>query len=446
MKKLSLTGFAGATLLMASVSVPTAAYANWEMLYQHPTCQAHFITSKGTHLMSDFRDDLKGGIYFSADKGKTWAKTGARDYNYHKFYEADGYIYALGVSGRIARSENDGISWEILNYTNSLQGVIEDKALQAVEAYGIVKEGNRLYIGDFAGGGVLYSEDNGESWKLTDRESLFVNISGVGKTIDSYYNLVSFKGYIYAFGALSVSRYDAAADKWQQLPLNSNFMAVSTIYKDRLVCGRSNPNFDETVEYLLWTDDGETWNKIDAPAPLHPYGVSRNVRAILADGDYIFTTGPDGVSFNPPGSEKELELAPEFFYTYDFGEHWCHAEGLPRLSYPLTLAADDEYIYASVFMPNMTDKDSGIWRLAKKELATASVDSMLAEDALSVRVSGGRLAVSAVAESIEVFDLSGKLVTSAADASGLDVSGLESGVYIYSVNSASEHVSGKFVK
>ena len=170
------------------------------------------------------------------------------------------------------------------------------------------------------------------------------------------------------------------------------------------------------------------------------------MRAILADGDYIFTTGPDGVSFNPPGSEKELELAPEFFYTYDFGEHWCHAEGLPRLSYPLTLAADDEYIYASVFMPNMTDKDSGIWRLAKKELATASVDSMLAEDALRVRVSGDRLAVSAVAESIEVFDLSGKLVTSAADASGLDVSGLESGVYIYSVNSASEHVSGKFVK
>ena len=109
-----------AALAIAGVQTAQAA---WEQVWAHPTTQAHIITSKGTFLISDYDDNRKGGIFFSEDKGKTWKQTEVKDFNYHKFYEADGYVYALGTSARIARSSDDGRTWEILNYSKTLEGL-----------------------------------------------------------------------------------------------------------------------------------------------------------------------------------------------------------------------------------------------------------------------------------------------------------------------------------
>ena len=97
MKKTSTTNVLRLSLAALAIAGVQTAQAAWEQVWAHPTTQAHIITSKGTFLISDYDDNRKGGIFFSEDKGKTWKQTEVKDFNYHKFYEADGYVYALSL-------------------------------------------------------------------------------------------------------------------------------------------------------------------------------------------------------------------------------------------------------------------------------------------------------------------------------------------------------------
>lgn len=431
--------------LLGVVSQPS--HAEWEQIYSLPTTQAHFITSKGTFLLSDFNDDRKGGIYISSDKGETWTKTDVKDFNYHKFYEADGYVYAMGYNSRIARSNDDGRSWEILNYSSVLKGVVEDKAIDSLVAYAVLQSGDRLYIGDFAGGGVLYSKDHGETWTLTDRESMTINLEGIGNVIDSFYNLVEFKGSIYAFAALTIHRYDIAADKWELVNLNSNFMAVSTIFDDRLVCGRSAPNYDPGEDYLVWTSDGYEWRGMESPEPYGEVDVSRNVRALYSDDTYIYAIGPDGLMPNPEPFGPEYVNAPDFFYTSDFGKNWNrNTEGLPARTYPLTLISDEDYVYTAVYSPIPSETGSGLWRLSKKELSESGVGAIRDTESAGVRFSGSMMELTSVAESVNIYSLAGVTVYSACNVSEVNTGLLGKGAYIYEIVSGGKKVTGKFVR
>lgn len=446
MKHYSTLGLLKSSLVVMAVAVCQNAQGAWEQVYSHPTTQAHFITSKGTFLLADFDDNRSGGIFISEDKGATWTKTGVKDFNYHKFYEADGYIYAMGYNARIARSSDDGHTWDVLNYSKALDGVVESKDMEALVAYGIVKVDDKLYIADFAGGGVLVSPDNGETWSLTDRESLMVDMEGLGMTMGNFYNLVYFKGYIYAFAALSVHRYDIDADRWEPVDLWSNFMSVSTIFDGRLVCGRAVTNADPEVEYLVYTEDGRTWDDIKAPTPLWEFGLSRNVRALYSDDKYIYTAGPDGLIRNTETPGPEYVNAPDFFYTPDFGETWTHVPGLPARMYPLTLTSDEDYIYVSLYSPIPSNANSGLWRIAKSELTGAGVGSVMAEGDLSVMVSGDMMEISPIADRVTVYNLDGRIVRSACGVSSLDLGMLDKGVYTYEAVSAKGKETGKFVR
>lgn len=431
-------------MAIAALSTLTGASAAWEQIHERPTTQAHFITSDGTFLLSDFLDNRTGGIFISTDRGMTWEQTAVRDYNYHTFYETDGYVFAIGYNARIARSADNGRTWEVLNYSKALEGVIEDKAIDSCVTYSMEKRGDRLYIGDFAGGGVLYSTDFGESWNLTDRESLMINIEGIGPSMDSFYNLVDFAGSLYAFGALSVHRYDDTADKWEPVNINSNFMAVSTIVGNRLVCGRANPNFDSELEYLLWTEDGETWNRIEAPEAYTEAGISRNVRAIHSDDTYIYTTGPDGLTPNPEPVGAPYITCPDFFYTSDFGETWTRVDGLPARHYPLTIQTDADYVYVALYSPFENVTTSGLWRLPKSELSSASVDSINGGDSAKVRISDNILTTDgAEALSITVYDTAGKKLIQTSSGAA-DISSLGEGIYIYGITTPDGNISGKF--
>ena len=434
-----------ASLLLMGAAACLPTQAAWEKVFAHPTTQAHFITSQGNFLLSDFDDNRDGGIFISEDKGATWTKTDVKDFNYHKFYEADGYVYALGYSARIARSSDGGRTWDVLNYTNALKDVVNGKDIEALVAYGIVKVDDRLYISDFAGGGVLYSTDNGESWQLTDRQSLLINLQGQGEMMDSFYNLVDFNGHIYAFGALSVHRYDAGSDSWELLDLNSNFMSVSTIFDGRLVCGRAVTDMNPETDYLVWTADGYEWHGINAPEPLNEFGISRNVRAIHSDDKYIYTTGPDGVAENPDPSGAPYVNAPEFFFTSDFGETWSNSAGLPVLTYPLTVTSDDDYIYVALYSPFPTNADSGLWRISKDEL-TSGVDSVKADGNMSVSFSGSEMVLPETALRVSIYTLDGRLVESADHVTRVSLGSLGRGVYLYEVAFADANVTGKFIK
>ena len=433
-------------LLAALALIPAFhASAEWEQISEMPNTQAHFITSDGIHLLSDLRDNRDGGIYYSDDRGLTWKHTDVKDYNYNKFYETSDYLFALGSNGRVARSNDGGRSWEVMNYTNALRGIIDDKGLDGCAAYGMVESGNKLYLAEFNGGGILVSEDNGESWKVTDHKSMTFSTDGVNPMIDSFYNLAELKGQVYAFGALSVWRYDADADKWGSVNVRSNFMAVSTSHGDKLVCGRSVQNIDPSTEYLIWTEDGDTWNKIAQPAPPTELGLSLNVRAIHSDGQYIFTAGPDGIRHDDSNPSFPFKFCPDFFFTSDLGETWSLVDGLPAQTYPLTLASDDDYVYAAIYSPIPSNTASGLWRLPKSDLSGSGVKQITADSKSEGVVSNGSLIFDSEMESVEIWTIAGYMVKNANRCSEIDLSDLPSGSYIFRAISSKGKNSGKII-
>ncbi|MBD5356383.1 MAG: exo-alpha-sialidase [Bacteroides sp.] len=182
--------------------------ADWEQVHSLPNTYAHFITSEGVNLMSDYRDNRDGGIYYSEDGGATWTKSEVRDYWFSNFYEADGYIFAIGSGCRIGRSEDGGRTWDLLNYSKAIEDWVPNKVLDATVCYAITVLDGVLYAGDFSGGGVICSNDYGETWEMTDRDSLYIYFTGESEPqMDSFYHLEAFKGMVYAFGLYSVHAY-----------------------------------------------------------------------------------------------------------------------------------------------------------------------------------------------------------------------------------------------
>ena len=330
-----------------AIAAACPASANWEQVYQLPMASAHYITKDGLMLISDLRDAQDGGIYYSEDKGKTFTKCEVADYMYNKFVEIGDYIYAPGKAGRIARSEDGGRTWDVLNYTRVVEQFYEKPGMaDETVCYAIAGLDDVLYVGDFLGGGVIMSEDNGETWSFTDRESQMIDF-GDEKVLDNYYNMSAFNNEIYLFGLYSIHKYNVARDKWEALPVNSNCMAAVTIAGDTMIAGRSSENQNPDTEFLATTKDGYTWGKI-----FNPLADNLNVRCVDYDGKYLYAAGPNG----------------KFYYTDDMGEQWYSADGLPGVCWPLVISADDDYVYTTVYHPDPTQVISGLWRYAKSSL------------------------------------------------------------------------------
>ncbi len=166
MKNLYIKTIAAFSILASVVLAPSEMKADWEIVHPLPSTYAHFITSEGLHLMSNYLNTRNGGIYYSEDNGLSWTKSDVRDYWYSNFYEVDGYIFALGAGCRIGRSEDGGRTWDLLNYSTAVKDYVPEKALDGTVCYAITSLDGVLYIGDFSGGGVLRSEDFGETWEM----------------------------------------------------------------------------------------------------------------------------------------------------------------------------------------------------------------------------------------------------------------------------------------
>ena len=118
-----------------------------------------------------------------------------------------------------------------------------------------------------------------------------------------------------------------------------------TVMGDKMICGRSVVNFTTDVEYLIY-NDGNEWGEIPRPDT-----DDNNVRAIVSDGNLLVTVHHGGRSTTPPTLEKTGEIN----------------EDLPSYTYPLTLVADDNYIYTAIYSPLLDDANSGVWRISKAE-------------------------------------------------------------------------------
>lgn len=416
--------FALAASAMTLTAVSFDASAQWTQIHHLPFNTGCWVTSEGNLLISDQTDDLSGGIYFSADKGQTWELCDIRDYNYSRFCEFGGYVYALGYSCRIARSADGGRNWEMLNYTSTVMDVYEPAMLRATAAYGMAQLGDKLYVADY-GGQVIVSDDWGETWSLTPSEPRKISVSGE-LLDDNNYALAAMDNRLYLFGLYSVHTFTEEGG-WVAAPVNSNCMASVVVADGTLYGGRATMNEDMNTPFLMATTDGIEWTGIP-----HPTGhVDCNVRGIDYVDGRIVTVSPMGFSYS----------------TGDDGRHWARHIGIPMDCYPLVVCHDDEYVYASVFSPEAGNPGAGLYRMSiagMNEMAQASAEIVATTP--DVFVTESAIEVPSADAAISVWNAAGVCVKSAAATRSLDIAGLAPGVYIYRVATESATATGKFCK
>lgn len=340
-------------MLACSLSA-SAENKGWEQLYHLPATNAFHIAKNGNFILADYQFDLSGGLYVSTDKGVTWEKTAAPDYTYNAFVENDEYIFAVGCAARVARSNDGGKTWEMLSYGRIAEGYLGAENVEWTNAYAIALHNGKLFVGDFSGAGIIYSEDNGETWQETDHASLCygeIDPKTGKQPVENIYNLVSYEGNLYAFGVYFVYRYNAENNSWETLRDDSNFMVISTIYKGQLCLARSVMNDGEDIPFIMTLNADGIWDQLGRPEGT----VDNNIRALGADDDYLY------VGMAQTG----------FYYSNDGGVTYSKLEtGYPVGDTPMSIRSDEDYVYlASYNTPWAGHTQSGLWRIAKSELA-----------------------------------------------------------------------------
>ena len=426
-------------LCLMLLALPSVIHAQkWELIKELKATYAIYETRNGNMLLSDYLFDQTGGIYISKDKGTSWTKTDIADYNYNLFMEAGDYVFAIGIGGHIARSNDGGETWEMLRYTKPLEAFFDASTLDYTVSYALTYHNNRLYVADFNGGGILYSEDFGETWKLTDRTSLFLKYEDketgeITEYIDSFYNLVSFNNELFAFSVLYVYRYDETNDTWIAVRDDSNFMAVSTIFNGKMYNGRSVMNDSKDVPFLERTADGKTWETVKRPEGQN----DNNIRVLASDDKNIYA----GLQFKG------------IYFTSNEGESWVNiSEGLPYFNEdvvedylaPLKIVSTDDYLYVAIYdTPFSERKASGVYRMDKASLPS-SIESGKTESA-NVYVDNDYLYVGE-ATNISIFNICGKRINAKSIEGKIAINNLSAGIYLYEMTINNKPVSGKFIK
>ena len=169
--------------LLAFLTLPfsEANAQEWEQVLKLPCAYTCNVAPDGTLIASDYRIDGKGGISISTDQGATWKKTAAPDHSYSNFVVAGKYIFGIGIGGGVARSADNGQTWQWFSYLDLYEGADVPEQLRLTVNYGIAYHKNKLYLADFVYGGVVYSEDFGETWKKTSYDIMMIDDGKGGK-------------------------------------------------------------------------------------------------------------------------------------------------------------------------------------------------------------------------------------------------------------------------
>lgn len=348
-------------------SIQTFA-AEWEMLREQNAAYGFYITQEGVMLLSDYDDYTKtGGIFYSEDNGISWEKSNAKDFYYSKFLEVGDYVYAVGYKCRVARSEDGGRTWDILNYSRALEGLPSATAdnLESSAAYGITYHKGRLYVADFSFG-VVSSDDWGETWEQVSPQSMMQDVDdggkGGGKAIENLYMLSEYNDILLAYGLYNVYRYNDSTKKWTVLR-HSNCMAVNTIFHDKLFTGCSMPNENFDTPFLYCTSNLIKWSNV-----AHPDGViDTNVRALASDEARIYAALQfGGVYMTSNEGESWTKICEGLPHPIDF------STGKEASSYLSTLQLwpAKDYLYAVMYNEpwNESQHTSGLYRIKMSDL------------------------------------------------------------------------------
>jgi len=419
--------------MMAFVCALPAFSIGWEQVLAEKAMQTVFYTSKGTMLAADYKFDGSGGIYRSINKGDSWEKTTAPDHGYMSFAEHGGMLFAAGYAG-MTRSSDDGKTWdELTSYRTALADCIPGKDLSKTSTvYSIAFKGSRLYVAEF-NGYVLYSDDMGDSWTVTDSNGFAVESQDFGSSQDLIYSLVVYKNRLLAGCLYHLYSYDEAADKWTAIDGVGNCLSVFAKVDGTLFAGHAIEDDYVYNPFLEYTIDCVEWTPI-----FHPAGfLSNYVNSMTGFGKILIVgTNSDGI-----------------YTTFDMGESWgTYNNGLyvkdAELDKPSYLSVksmtyDDKYVYVALYdLPFAEHSGSGVYRLLKSELkpilsGLSDVDATrLVVMADGISAEGGL--------SMSVYDVGGTVVASGID--HVSFSGLIPGVYVYKVSfEDTEPVCGKVV-
>ncbi len=411
----------------------------WEQIRRQYATNALYITNDGTLLISDFLFNGNGGIYISEDSGKTWEKTDAPDYTYNIFVENEDYIFAAGGESRIARSADGGKTWETMSYARALEGTAAENEKDYTQCYAMTIHDGDLYIADFTGGGVMYSEDNGETWNQTDIESLKYGEFDAklgDRPTENLYNLVSYNGDLYTFGVYFVFKMDNETKSWEALRSDSNFMAISAIYHDKMCCGRSIMNETTEVPFIVTLDENGEWGEIPRPEGF----IDNNIRAMHADEDALYVgCGTRGILYTPDEGATWFDISE--------GLPWYGSEDNKTYDVPMNIKTDKKYIYLAIYREHLDDFGhvSGVYRLSKRDLPQSSVEKIEIKKSAVTKV-GTTLRIAPEASTFALYDLNGSQMN--IDMTGLsaDIASLPQGVYIYKVEINGETQTGKIIR
>jgi len=411
-------------LTTAALACAISAFSvGWEQVLAEKAMQTVFCTSDGVLLAADYKFDYSGGIYRSTDKGNTWEKTTATDHNYTAFTEHNGVLFAAGYGG-MTRSRDGGVTWEELPYCDALTGYIPDNdPAESSVVYGFGFKGDRLYAAEF-NGYVLYSDNMGDNWTVTDPSGMAVNPYGDSQPFqDALYALVVYKDKVLAGGLYQVYMYDETANTWTPLENVGNCMAVYTEVDGILFAGHAIEDDNENNPFVQYTTDCVEWGGLSHPAGF----LSNYVRSMTGfDKTLIVGTMYKGV-----------------YTTSDMGETWnafanglfvSSPEGQENITYLniISMANDEEYVYAALYeLPFVQHNGSGIYRIPKSELTAGISDAISDNRDASVHVMEDEIIANGGVSTV-LYDIRGAVVASGIDK--VQLAGLTPGIYIYKVN------------
>ena len=428
--------FISALMLLSMLT--SSVYAQWQRVQFFDAAYSGYVTKSGNLLVSDYQFYGDGGIFISEDGGHSWEKTLVMDYAYNKFYAYGDYIYALGYGAHIARSEDEGKTWKLCNYRETLDGIMDAEDMDATVAYGITEHKGKLYVADFSGGGVIYSEDYGDTWKRTDVESLKYSVDGGQSYTENIYQLVSFKDHLYAFGVFYVFEYNEAEDKWIPVRDDSNFMAVSTIHDGNLYCGRSCPNDDPDAAFLEMTSDFNEWTILRGPQEL----ITRNVRVLASDDKYIYVATQDRGAFMYDTSTNKWYNLCDGYPELNPGDPAFKGQYMS----PTQIFTDEENVYLIIYdFPGSQSMAAGLYKFPKEELERRTSITEV-EISSSFYIDGDNIIFNEEdVRDVVIYDISGKQVIRNNGSTQVNISILKQGIYVIEAVTSTTKIRGKII-
>lgn len=436
------------TLLIALFLLPSAAWAKWERCFNLNCSYSVFMTSGGRLLAGGVDPAGQGDIYYSDDNGDTWTACETMDYGWCHFVEADGHIFAIASrKPRVARSDDGGENWMILNYEKSVEQFLPIDNTSDFGAYAATWDPatQRLYIPIFAqNAGVIYTADLGKTWVHTNRQSLLFAPDEFASEpyTDSFYTANTIGGKVTVGGLYYWYEYDAKADRWTICKddkgnwFNSNCLGAcsqynGTLYAARAMESQADPSQNYYPPFILRTKDACKWEELPRPdGEMFNY-----IRSLHRDANGLYAT------------VRELNC----WYSPNDGEDWFNiAAGYPSAYCP-TMTADDKYVYIAAYDPNTSGANDGIYRLAKADLlnsdrnAQGAVQEIDRPD-IEVTVNDNEINVQWNGPAaIAVYHCDGRKAMQR-NGSRAEISSLPAGAYIYTVTTPEQTVSAKFIK